>query len=206
MGIHSVSKRNGRVGSKKRRRYQRFWGKLCVDLYQTMLTFARRLANGNEDRAKVLVQTAVGRALEYCRKPTEIKNHKAYLLQAVRNEWIRARPKVVEVGFDEITETEIKASVLGEPESALRDIEVRASVEALIRKAGIDSPEFDRMFNLIFVQGLTLKQTAAELGQTVERTRSRWYGYRALLRNELKKESRRSQAKSKITLAAGRVR
>jgi RNA polymerase sigma factor (sigma-70 family) len=75
------------VSRNGRDQYRFFWEEFCADSYQRLISYGRKLANGNTQDAEDLVQETIYRALMYSGNPHQITNPFGYLAQIMRNAW-----------------------------------------------------------------------------------------------------------------------
>lgn len=161
-------------------RYRQFWEKFCMEKYPTILEMARYLTGGNEDQAFDIAQTVVFRLLKYAPQPAGVANVEGYVFRTAQNAFkdsLRAVNSLNQPAPEEKSELPQPFTL----ESRLLDtLRSKENLEAL---AMTRDPKL-RATQELRAQGFTFPEIANKLGESVRRTRSRWYAYKAMLRDK----------------------
>lgn len=175
-----------------------FWEKAYSDNFETLCSRAsRRLTNGNYIDAEDAVSEAFVRVMRYAQEPESIKNVMSYLWTAVKRVWIAQHVLLSRANTDyledmEIDELESIAAVRVEPEIQAI-LEKQEFLVELKMKLGPLSLEEKALIELR-LEGHSLEEIAATLGEDIQRTRFRWYRFVARQRYRLAKEKERLAA------------
>ena len=178
--------RGQKVGTKKTRRYRRIWRMLFANSYQFLLSYARKLVR-DETFAEDVLQEVFLRLWRTVPNPSLITNHGAYLSRMVRNVSQSTRPRTDEVELDEIVESE--PGLATEPD-VLRLLELD---EALLRLANGNEKDREALLRIkLLLDGFSIADIAAMLGEKESRTRYRIAVLRLRLRELMPQKSTKS--------------
>lgn len=172
-----------------RDQYRAYWSKAYIDYYRRLLGHARRLVKGKTYEAEDLVQEACCRVLTYPKNPAEVINPFGYLKCVMHRVWI-AKWKSEKTALMESLEailsdpTRQKEHPTVEPE-ILRIAENEGLMEELrIKQGPLTKDEKFLLGSLL--EGQTIEDIAATLGEDPCRTKTRWYALLAKLRHRIK--------------------
>ena len=166
---------------------QAFWAKVYSENFATLCARAtRRLTHGNSLDAEDAVSEAFARAMRYAPHPESIRNVLPYLWTVVKNVWSAQQVLLSRTRTDyledlDIEELESLPAVQVEPE-ILAILEKEEFLLGLQMKLGPISLEEKALIELR-LEGYSLEEIAAHLGEDVRRTKFRWYNFTARQRH-----------------------
>ena len=186
MGNTQRRNRGQKVGSKKRRRYRRIWSTLFTNRYHALFSYARKLTHRTQLQASDVVQEVFLRLWESVPNPSLITNHGAYMSSIVRNVVHSPKPDLEEVQMDEALESHPGLTT----EADLLDIlELNESLMRIAMKIKENKHKGNRWLGWrrlqLFIQGYSIAEIAAMLGEKEVQTRYRLSVFRAMLRRFL---------------------
>lgn len=169
MGNTIRRKRGQKVGRKKSRRYRRFWARFFSHCEKSVLANARRLAGGDESRARDIMQEVFLHIWRSVPNPTLIANHSGYLLQVTRHVASQLRPGFGELQLDEVIESEP-----GNPRLKTEPyiLEILQQAQHLKRACALRKDHAKGRTRLqLYLEGYTIAEIADRLKEKPARTR-----------------------------------
>jgi len=154
------------IGSRKRRRYRRFWAKALRDHSGSLLKYARRLTNNDVTKAEDLVQQVFVRILLYLPEPKSIRSTQHYLFRTLYTCWTRTKPRHEEVGLDEAAEPVVQFPT--------EKLELKVIMERVLEEMDIDNPDVRTVVEMK-VAGCTFDEIGRKLGRDARYASYLWY-------------------------------
>jgi DNA-directed RNA polymerase specialized sigma24 family protein len=137
----------------KRRR--QFWEASIKKHYDKMLTFARRFTNGDESRAKGLVQRVALRIFSQNPKVLSDQATLPYLRTAIKNIWIDNRQRREMVSLDQETEAFFQSLEIPVEPATQKNLEQSEIAARVLQEMEPDNPELPLLLQLK-LEGRTL--------------------------------------------------
>ena len=173
-----------------------FWSIEFTKHYDVLLRYSLRLTNGNESRARDLVQQVAMRIFQYLPDPASVKSTKFFLLRSIKNIWIKSKLPVDEISLDQAFEviTESPSCSVSQLEATFELVEIMGGAR---RKMAERFAYFDKLYEMR-LSGATFREINEAFGRQRGFAEVRWYCFM----NEIRKQLLPSQPKSKKKPAA----
>jgi RNA polymerase sigma-70 factor, ECF subfamily len=165
------------------------WESFCLLSYGKLLARARKLTNGDVDKAGDLVQETILRILSYPPILADIKEPLAYLFRIMRNAWVDQARRMIGIhleSLDDPLNVELHKKLPVVQPEVQRNLENKELLEAIKRLRGGLSPREKRLLKLI-VEGKEREEIAHIVGEDVRIIRADWNALMAKLRYRAQK-------------------
>lgn len=158
-----------------------FWAKAYTENFARLCARAtRRLTNGNTFEAEDAVSEAFVRGMRYAQDPEAIRNVASYLWTTVKRVWSAQQVRLSNTRTQHLEDMDVDAierldAVRVEPE-VLRLLDNEATLLAFRMKLGPLTLAEQTLVELRR-DGYSFEQIADQFGESVSRTRFRWYRF-----------------------------
>lgn len=176
----------------RRNRHRRFWENICLEFYERLNVYARRLANGKDYDAADLVQETVVRVLFYSPNPKKIRNPLSYALTVMRHVWTdkwRDERAAETDSLDQLREAQMLVEPAVEPD-ILRILENEELLEQMNKRRGPLTPREDLLL-MKHLEGYSCGEIASHLDEDKRATRADLNAVRVKVKQRLQQKGDR---------------
>ncbi len=160
----TARRRRRYIRAKKLKRRRQFWEASIKKHYDKMLTFARRFTNGDDSRAKGLVQRVALRIFSQNPKVLSERATLAYLRTAIKNIWIDNRQRREMVSLDQETDEFFQSLEIPVEPATQKNLEQSEIAARVLQEMETDNPELPILLRHK-LEGRTIVEIDAILGK-----------------------------------------
>jgi RNA polymerase sigma factor (sigma-70 family) len=172
--------------------YRSRWAQACEENNQRLISYARRLANGNVADADDLVQETIFRVLVHGCNPSRIENLIGYLFRVMQNAWTSKRMKERRESMDSLDDLLIRSALKNQPAIDPDVLQILENQEFQkdfkVRKGPLNAREMQILE--LYLAGYKCQEIAAELNEDKRVIGVELNAVRNKVRYRLKRKSR----------------